>query len=128
MFGDVAEEFAVHPECKNAAPDGSRSDERTIGQLTRRRIRPFTIDLIGKEANRIEDVDSGIVHNWDDVRSTFADPAYNVRPSIVQTRLRKKRGRDLANQAGVTERAIRAIRNSHSMPSESTKERLLSVL
>ena len=110
-FGDVVEEFAVHPECKNAALDGSRSDERTIGQLTRRRIRPFTIDLIGKEANRIEDVDSGMVHCWDDVRATFTDPAYDKWTSVIQPLLRDMTAREIAEKAGVTERTARNWRS-----------------
>ncbi len=110
-FGDVVDKFAVHTECKNAALDGSRSDERSIGRLTRRRIRPLAIDLMCKEPNRIEDGDSGMVHCWDDVRATFTDPAYDQWTSVIQPLLRDMTAQEIAEKAGVTERTARNWRS-----------------
>ena len=69
-----SEECATHPEAKSAAPNGGSCTRDTVGLLRRRPVESLGVTYIGKEPNRVEDVERGLVHQWRDVRETFRQP------------------------------------------------------
>ena len=70
-FGDVLEEYRHHPEPKSLGPDGRPCDRQTVGLLSRRPLRIASLELIGKEANMIEDVEAGMVRRMEDVQLSY---------------------------------------------------------
>lgn len=126
-FGDVIAEYETHPESKSAGANGERCDRSTKGLLQRRHLRVERIRLVGKESNRLEDVEQGIVHDWGEVTNVYYDPQLDPWPNVLNS-LRPFPARQLAKIAGISTRALRAIRNGHSRPSEDTRKRLVAFL
>jgi hypothetical protein len=55
-YGEVIEDYAVHPEAKSADARGRPCSKATIGLLQRRHVTIDGVKLIGKESNSLEDV------------------------------------------------------------------------
>jgi hypothetical protein len=127
-YGNVLEEFMAHPEHKSADARGKPCGALTRGLLYRRRIRRERTVMIGKEANRIEDMHNRLIHRWDEVNTEYRDPDPERWNLEVLRLLKPISGKVLASAAGVSTRAIRAIRNGHARPSFETRRRLLAVL
>src|SRR6185437_2805990 len=75
-YGEVLREYEFHPESKCADAHGSPCGKQTVGLLQRRHIRIEQIQYIGKESNRIEDVESGLIHS---ARSVYREYTYPRR-------------------------------------------------
>ncbi|MDQ2889954.1 MAG: DNA polymerase [Gemmatimonadota bacterium] len=124
-FGDVIEEFAVHPEPKSAGRDRRPCRPDTKGLLYRRHVRAGRIDLTGKESNRLEDVRKGQVHDWDEIVAKFQDPAYDEWEKRIRPNLAAMTTSEIAADTGVGERAARNLKHGHSRPSTEVLSRLL---
>lgn len=72
-FGELLQEYEFHPESKCADSNGSPCGRQTIGLLRRRHIQIDFMKYIGKEANSLEDVESGVVHSEAGVYTEYAD-------------------------------------------------------
>lgn len=70
-FRDVLETYATHPEPKSAAQDGTECGRATTGVLAPRGIHATSVVYVGKESNRMEDVDNGLIHSWDIVQHMY---------------------------------------------------------
>ncbi len=75
-FRDVLEAFATHPEPKSAAPDGSACGLTTRGLLARRPVLATGVFYVGKESKQVEEVEQGIVHDWDEVARCRGVPQF----------------------------------------------------
>lgn len=73
-YGDVLREYEFHPGSKSADARGKRSGKQTIGLLQRRHIRVAQIIYIGKESNRLEEIESGTIHSVQNVYTEYPDP------------------------------------------------------
>jgi hypothetical protein len=73
-YGDVLEGYEFHPEAKCADASGAPCDKQTVGLLQRRHV---AIDLpprlIGKESNKLEEVEEGSVPDAGDVYTEYPD-------------------------------------------------------
>jgi hypothetical protein len=123
---EVLSLYRVHPEPKSAAPNGTPCDRATQGLLKRRHLRVVAVELIGKESNRMEDVQNGLVHDWDEVVESFGFASESWWEREVLPKLREAKARDLAKAAGVSVRHIKAIRNGRSGGSPQVRGRLFS--
>ena len=74
-YRDVLDEYRMHPEAKSAGPDGEACGPGTVGDLQRRAVHVGRIRYIGKESNQLEDVETGLVHDPDEVSTEYVDPA-----------------------------------------------------
>jgi hypothetical protein len=74
-YGDVFTDYAHHPESKCADEHGNVCDRQTLGLLYRRHVRIGEIVAIGKESNKLEEVDAGLIHSTDSVYVTYPNPA-----------------------------------------------------
>ena len=74
IYGDVLREYAFHPGSKSADSQGKPSGRQTIGLLQRRHIRVGQITNIGRESNRLEEIESGLVHSAQSVYTEYPDP------------------------------------------------------
>lgn len=73
-YGDVLNEYQHHPGSKSADSEGSPSGKQTIGLLQRRHIRVGKIIYIGKESNRVEEIEAGTIHSAQAVYTEYPDP------------------------------------------------------
>ena len=61
-YGDVLEEYEFHPEAKCADANGAPCDKQTVGLLQRRHVTiEWPSHFIGKESNKLEEVEEGSV-------------------------------------------------------------------
>jgi hypothetical protein len=122
---DVYEEYKTHPESKSDQPDRNvPCGSLTRGVLRRRSVHAAYVKLIGKEANNIEAIEHGEIHDLDEVLEEYADPAYDPWFTLVIPVLQRMTRAQLAKIAGITERAIQALRNARWMPSKKTRAAL----
>jgi len=126
-YRDALLEYRVHPEPKSLGPDGAPCDRGTIGLLTRRPVRAGSAVYIGKESNRHEDVDHGLVHEIAEVRATYRDAREDPWTVYVLPLLQQlSRGR-VGRLAGVSERTVQAARNGRDA-SATTREAITRVV
>ncbi len=123
-YDDVIREFAQHPEHKSADEAGFTCKPSTRGLLHRRRLRAGRIDLIGKESNRLEDVQRGVVHDWEAVQTVISDPSYDQWEKVLRPKLATLPTTEVARLAGVGIRAARNLRSGRARPSHHTMRRL----
>jgi hypothetical protein len=67
----VLDDYAGHPEVKSAMPDGSPCNRQYRGLLNRRVIYAAGIVHIGKESNRLDDVEAGAIVDPSDVYTSY---------------------------------------------------------
>lgn len=81
-IGEVVNQYLHHPEAKSLGPDGKPCGRKTVGVLARRSVIALYLTHIGKESNRLEDVEARLVHDLDEVsteyRNTRRDPFWTL--------------------------------------------------
>jgi len=85
---DVLAEFWTHPESKSADQFGGRSTQQIIGLLHWWQLQETFIAHAGKEANRLKEVDAGLVHDADAVQTEYERPGRSKWDILVLPRLR----------------------------------------
>jgi hypothetical protein len=126
-YGDVLKEFRFHPEAKSAGPDGLPCGPQTRGLLQRRRVRavPELLTHVGKESNKLEEMDAGIEHDPDEIWTEYRDANRDPWLAFVVPVLKAMSLIELVAATGLSDRALRAIRNAHTMPRPTHKNALL---
>jgi hypothetical protein len=115
-YHDVLTEYRIHPEAKSLGPDGKVCGRQTVGLLQRRPVMRGTLTYVGKESNRLEEVEAGLVHDPEEVYTEYVDLCEDAWRTKVLPILKQMPRRLLAERTGLSERQIRAIRNGHAMP------------
>jgi hypothetical protein len=70
-YGDLIAAHPFHSEAKSQGPDGLPCHRRTIGLLGRPPVvAPETV-VIGKEANELEQVETGIIDEIEEVQTIY---------------------------------------------------------
>jgi hypothetical protein len=62
-YRDVLKEYRAHAETKSLAPDGTLCVGASMGLLQRRPVTRLYGAYVGKESNRLEEVDAGLIHD-----------------------------------------------------------------
>lgn len=79
-YGEVLEEYEFHEEAKCADGKGAPCGKQTVGLLQRRRVRvEWPPRFIGKESNKLEEVDEGSLPDAGDVYTEYPDPGREGR-------------------------------------------------
>lgn len=78
-YGEVIDRYRVHPEAKSMGSDGIPCIKRTVGLLQRRPVTLGELVHIGKETNRLEEVEQGLVHAWKEVQLVFPEPQHHIQ-------------------------------------------------
>jgi len=118
-IGDVVRDFRLHPEAKSGDGRGGLGRRGSVGVLPRLTVRAVGLPVhIGKESNRLEDVQDGLITDPDDVYVEYRDERREweqVLPAL--RRLRDERGwRHLAEASGLSERELRYVLNGGKVP------------
>jgi len=73
-YGEVLREYEFHLGAKSADAKGKPSGKQTFGLLHRRHVRVERIVYIGRESNRIEEIEAGVIHSPESVYTEYPDP------------------------------------------------------
>ncbi len=111
-YARVLRDYRLHLEAKFLGLDGQPCGRTTRGVLSRRPVHAIgPATLIGKEANRLDDVQQGLVDGLDEVLTTYTDPVdAGLLRDLVLPVLARYSGRDLAKRVGCDHRTIDRIR------------------
>jgi len=84
-----------------------------------------TIEVyIGKESNKVEDADVGLIHDLREVSAVYADRNRGLWQQLVRPILQDIPARWLAERTGLSTRTIQRLRNGHSRPRLEHKKAL----
>lgn len=127
-YRDVLEDFLYHPEAKSAGPDGRPCSRQTVGLLRRRVVRsiPELTTHVGKESNRLEEVEAGIEHSPDEVWTEYDDPSRNPWKKLVLPVLRQMPIDRLVVATGMHRRSLFAIRAGERLPYSKNRQQLIA--
>jgi hypothetical protein len=130
MYRDVVEEYAFHPEIKCADMQGQPCGKQTLGLLQRRHLRIADITAIGKESNSLEEVEAGLVHDEENVYTTYPDPhrsewATKILPAVKSAPLAML---EAACRGRLSRRALSDIRAGRSTPHRKNQEFLAAIV
>jgi hypothetical protein len=119
--------YELHPETKALGPDGESCRGRTEGLLRRRPVVAAYLVNVGKESNRLEDVQIGLVHNEEEIVSMFLPRRFDPWFRLVLPVLRRIPVSSLAQASGLDRRTIQGLRNRRVYPRAKTKEILTKI-
>jgi hypothetical protein len=123
-YADVLRDYRLHPESKSLAPDGTVCTGSTTGFLRRRPVTAVYLTHVGKESNRLEEVEAGLVHDPDEVYTAYLDPEQGPWQTLVVPVLRRMPRSLITKRTGLARSSITAIRNGHTIPHPQTREAL----
>jgi hypothetical protein len=124
-YRDVLSEYRVHPEAKSLGPDGQVCDRRTVGLLRRRPVTAAYVTHVGKESNRLEAVEAGLVHDPEEVYTEYEHPRHDAWAQVVVPVLKLMPLRTLQERTGMSRSQLQAIRNGHAEPRARHRDALM---
>ena len=129
-YEDVLREYEFHPESKCADADGNVCDKQAVGLLQRRHIRIEKITYIGKESNKIEDVESALVHSAQEVYTEYPNPRRDEWQTKILPALKKLPLEQVVKMCDgkLKRRAIIDLRAGRSRPHRENLEMIVSKL
>lgn len=126
-FRDVLNQYRVHSEAKSLGPDGELCSQATRGLLQRHPVEAAWITYMGKESNNLEQVQSGLIHDPDDVITEYCHKEHFFARRIVPE-LRRMPIRELMERSGLDRRTLQRIRAGKSMPSPQNRQKLTEIV
>ena len=124
-IADVIRDYRLHPDPKSGDPQGGRSHRGSRGLLPRLHLDVTEVRHIGKESNRLDEVEDGIVRDAAEVYTEYRDPRREWETALP--RLRAIGVRELARLTGMSERTLRSRLNSRRMPHPKDRRRLMGI-
>ncbi len=107
----MLEEYEFHEEAKCADASGAPCDKQTVGLLQRRHV---TIEwpprFIGKESNKLEEVEEGSVPDAGDVYTEYPDPRRDEWATDVLPQMRMLNLSVLEAETELDRRTLQRIR------------------
>jgi hypothetical protein len=125
-YADVLREYEYHPESKCADAAGQVCARDTVGLLGRRHIAIDGFVFIGRESNKLEDVESQSAADSTEVYTEYNDPQRDEWTTKWLPMLRSTKVPDLLAE-GVSRATIYAVRAGRSLY-PSTKNKLIRML
>ncbi|MGB9650707.1 MAG: hypothetical protein WCB01_02800, partial [Candidatus Cybelea sp.] len=127
-YSDVLEEYEFHEEAKCADARGAACGKQTTGLLQRRHV---TIEwpprFIGKQSNKLEEVEEGSAPDAGDVYTEYADPRRDEWATTILPRLKAMPIQELMLRSGLSRRALQMIRAGRR-PNQANRRVLAKVL
>ncbi len=128
LTGYVLNEYQYHPGSKSADSQGSPSGRQTLGLLQRRHIRVGKIIYIGKESNRVEEIEAGTIHSAQAVYTEYPDPRRDEWETKILPALRRFPVRVLVRLTNRSPSMLRRTLEGKSLPHPRYRVQLQSVL
>lgn len=127
-YGDVLREYEFHPESKCADADQNICDRQTVGLLQRRHIRVDQVRYIGKESNRLEEVNAGLVHSGEEIYTEYVDSSRDEWQTHILPVLKRMPLQKLIGESGLSRRALLDIRAGRSRPHPKNLHLLVGIV
>jgi hypothetical protein len=127
-YGDVLREYEFHPGSKSADAKGRPSGKQTIGLLQRRHIRVAQIIYIGKESNRLEEIESGTIHSAQAVYTEYPDPRRDEWQTKIVPALKKLPIAAVMHLSGKSRSMLVRALGGRSRPRLRNRQLLASIL
>jgi len=124
-YRDVLDQYRNHTEAKSLAPDGGACRGATAGLLHRRPVTAQWVTHVGKESNKLEEVEAGLVHDPEEVYTEYVDGRHDPAWAAITQVLKDMPRSRLTRETGRSPRALTALRNGHALPRAKTREALL---
>ena len=107
-YGDILAEYLAHGEDKSLSPTGQACEPKTAGLLQRRPVLVRSISHIGKEANQLEDVQTQLIAEQDEILNQYDDPDQHYYQTVALPILRQLGPREVARRTGHSLGAVHA--------------------
>jgi hypothetical protein len=127
-YRDVRAAFRTHPEVKSAGSDGRPCGRQTVGLLAPRVVQETYVAHVGKEANKLEEVDAGLERDPEVVYTEYHRPDRDEWAAVILPALRTQNLAAFARACGVTERQLRSLVAGRSRPHAKSQARILHIL
>ncbi len=127
-YGEVLREYEYHPGAKSADAKGKPSGKQTFGLLRRRHVRVERIIYIGKESNRLEEIEAGIIHSPESVYTEYPDPRREEWQSKILPVLKKIPIAALMKFSGRSRSMLERAMAGRSRPRKRNQQLLKSIL
>jgi hypothetical protein len=127
-YGEVFREYEFHPGAKSADSKGKPSGKQTVGLLRRRHIRVERIIYIGKESNRLEEIEAGVIHSPESVYTEYPDPSRDEWQTKILPLLKQIPVAALMRVSGRSRSMLVRAMAGRSRPRRRNQELLKSVL
>jgi hypothetical protein len=127
-YGEVLREYEFHPGAKSADAKGKPSGKQTFGLLHRRHVRVERIVYIGKESNRLEEIEAGLVHSPESVYTEYPDPRREEWLTKVLPILEKLPVAVLMRLSGKSHSMLVRTLTRRTRPRKKNQELLKSIL
>ncbi len=122
-YGHVLREYEYHAEAKCADATGAPCRKQTVGLLGRRHVAIDGFVFIGKESNKLEEVEEVGVPSEIDVYTIFGDPGRDEWPTVL-AKIRTISLTTLIEKTGLSRRGLQMIRAGRN-PSPRNKALLM---
>ncbi|MGB7017365.1 MAG: hypothetical protein WBD69_15570, partial [Candidatus Cybelea sp.] len=109
-YGDVLEKYEFHEEAKCADASGAPCGKQTVGLLQRRHVTIESMTPIGKESNKLEEVEEGAVPDAGDVYTEYPDPRRGEWARTILPKLRSISLSELEAASHLDRRTLQRIR------------------
>jgi hypothetical protein len=127
-YGDVLEEYEFHEEAKCADASGAPCGKESIGLLRRRHLAIAAPHFIGKESNKLEEVEEAGVPDASDVYTEYPDARREHRgwATILRTlaTMSKRQRNELAAKMGLSATTVEYVRRGR-LPHPRNRAKLL---
>jgi hypothetical protein len=127
-YGEVLRQYEFHPGAKSADARGKPSGKQTFGLLGRRHVRVERIVYIGKESNRLEEIEAGIIHSPESVYTEYPDPRREPWQTKILPLLKKIPIAALMRLSGRSRSMLLRALAGRSRPRKRNQELLKSIL
>ncbi len=120
-YREVFHRYRLHREPKSLDPGGGLCERNSRGLLPRRPVQLVHCPHIGKESNRLEDLECGMISDWEEVREEYGEDLFHTVVIPVLQRLSKGK---IARETDLHPETIQAIRNHRQNPRKNTRKLL----
>jgi hypothetical protein len=120
--------FPLPPGAKSADAMGKPSGKQTFGLLCRRHVRVERIIYIGKESNRLEEIEAGLVHSPESVYTEYPDPGRDEWQTRILPILKNIPIPALIRVSGKSRSMLRRALTGQSTPRKRNQQLLKSIL
>ncbi len=120
--------YEFHLGAKNADAKGKPSGKQTFGLLRRRHVRVDQIIYIGRESNRLEEMEAGVIHSPDSVYTEYPDPNRDEWQTRILPILKNIPIPALIRVSGRSRSMLRRALAGRSRPRKRNQELLKSAL
>jgi hypothetical protein len=127
-FRDVIREFRTHPEAKSADADGRACRRQTVGLLRRRIVQETYVAHVGKETNKLEEVESGLERDPKVIYTEYHCLGRDEWTTVILPRMRRTNLTALARECRVSERQLRTLVAGKVTPHCNTQRRIFEAI